>query len=74
MEEDTAPPRRNHSSPWWHEGYTKLVMRFTKLHMEEPPVQPRHSTRSSAPPPYAPWYSEGYVIMTEEEKKLARLK
>jgi hypothetical protein len=51
-------------------------MRFTKPqeHMEEPPVQPCHSTRSSAPPPYAPRYSKGYVIMTEEEKKLARLK
>jgi hypothetical protein len=42
--------------------------------MEEPLVQPRHLTRSSAPPPYAPRYSEGYAIMTEEEKKLARLK
>jgi hypothetical protein len=42
--------------------------------MEELPVQPHYSTRSSAPPPYAPQYSEGYVIMTEEEeKKLARL-
>jgi hypothetical protein len=37
--------------------------------MEEPPIRPRHSTRSSAPPPYAPRYSEGFVIMTEEEEK-----
>jgi hypothetical protein len=45
--------------------------------MEEPPVPPCHSTRSSAPPPYAPQYSEyGFIIMTEEEEeeeKLARL-
>jgi hypothetical protein len=42
--------------------------------MEELPVRPRHSTRSSAPPPYTPWYSKGYIIITEEEeKKLARL-
>jgi hypothetical protein len=42
--------------------------------MEEPPVRPRHLTRSSAPPPYASRYSEGFVIITEEEeKKLARL-
>jgi hypothetical protein len=43
--------------------------------MEEPPVRPRHSTRSSAPPPYASRYSEGFVIMTveEEKKKLALL-
>jgi hypothetical protein len=43
--------------------------------MEEPPVRPRHSTRSSAPPPYASRYFEGFVIMTveEEKKKLALL-
>jgi hypothetical protein len=50
-------------------------MRFTRPQgrMEESPVRPRHSTRSSAPPPYAPRYFEGHVIMMEEEKKLARL-
>jgi hypothetical protein len=51
-------------------------MRFTRPqgHMEEPPVRPRHSTRSSAPPPYAPWCFNGFIIMTEEEEeKLARL-
>jgi hypothetical protein len=54
-------------------------MRFTEPQgcMEEPPVPPCHSTRSSAPPPYAPQYSEyGFIIMTEEEEeeeKLARL-
>jgi hypothetical protein len=27
-------------------------------------------TRSSAPPPYTPWYSEyGFIIMTEEEEE-----
>jgi hypothetical protein len=42
--------------------------------MEEPPVHPHHLTRSSAPPPCAPWHSNGYIITTEEEeKKLARL-
>jgi hypothetical protein len=46
-------------------------MRFTRPqgHMEEPPVRPRHSTRSSAPPPYASRYSESFVIITEEEEK-----
>jgi hypothetical protein len=71
MEEDTAPPRRNHPSPWWHEGHTKLVYEVYQTSI----TQPCHLTRSSAPPPYAPWYSEGYVIMMEEEeKKLAHLK
>jgi hypothetical protein len=78
MEEDTAPLRRNNTLLLGGMRATRnWFMRFTKLqgHMEEPPVQPHHSTRSSAPPPYAPRYSEGYVIMTEEEeKKLARLK
>jgi hypothetical protein len=77
MEEDTAPPRRNHTLLLGGMRATRnSFMRFTKPqgHMEEPPVRPLHSTRSSAPPPYAPQYSEGYVIMTEEEeKKLARL-
>jgi hypothetical protein len=34
----------------------------------EPLVRPHRSTRSSAPPPQAPWYSNGFIIMTEEEK------
>jgi hypothetical protein len=33
---------------------------------EEPPVPPCHLARSSAPPPYALWYSDGFIIMTEE--------
>jgi hypothetical protein len=38
--------------------------------MEEPPVQPHRSTRSSAPPPYTLWYPEyGFIIMTEEEEE-----
>jgi hypothetical protein len=51
-------------------------MRFTEPQgcTEEPPVPPPCSTRSSAPPPYASWYSAyGFIITTEEEKKLARL-
>jgi hypothetical protein len=77
MEEDTAPPRRNHTLLLDGMRATRnSFMRFTKLqrHMEQQPVQPHHLTRSSAPPPYTPRYSEGYVIMTEEEKKLAHLK
>jgi hypothetical protein len=77
MEEDTAPPRRNHTLLLGGMRATRSsFMRFTRpqRYMEEPPVRPHHSTRSSAPPPYAPWYSEGFVIMMEEEKKtLARL-
>jgi hypothetical protein len=44
--------------------------------MKELPVTPHRSTRSSAPPPYAPRYFEyGFIIMTEEEeKKLAPLR
>jgi hypothetical protein len=43
--------------------------------MEEPPVPPHQSTRSSAPPPYTPRYSAyGFIILSEEEeKKLSRL-
>jgi hypothetical protein len=77
MEEDTTPPRRNHTLLLDGMRATQSsFMRFTKSqgHMEEPPVQPHRSTRTSAPPPHAPWYSNGFIIMTEEEeKKLARL-
>jgi hypothetical protein len=52
-------------------------MRFTEAQgrTEEPPIPPRHSTRSSTPPPYAPRYSAyGFIIISEEEEeKLARL-
>jgi hypothetical protein len=43
--------------------------------MEEPPVPPRRSTRSSALPPYTLQYSAyGFIILSEEEeKKLSRL-
>jgi hypothetical protein len=72
MEEDTALLRRNHTLLLGGMRATRnLFMRFTKPqgHMDEPPVQPHCSTRSSAPPPHAPWYSNGFIIMTEEEKK-----
>jgi hypothetical protein len=52
-------------------------MRFTEPQgrTEEPPIPPRRSTRSSAPPPYTPRYSTyGFIILSEEkEKKLSRL-
>jgi hypothetical protein len=38
--------------------------------MEEPPVPPSRSTRSSTPPPYTPRYSTyGFIILSEEEEK-----
>jgi hypothetical protein len=77
MEEDTSPPRRNHTLLLGGMTATRSsFMRFTKPqgHMEEPPVRPHRSTRSSAPPPHALWYSNEFIItMEEEEKKLARL-
>jgi hypothetical protein len=51
-------------------------MRFTEPQgrTEEPPVPPRRSTRSSVAPPYTPRYSTyGFIILSEEEKKLSRL-
>jgi hypothetical protein len=47
-------------------------MRFTEPqgHMEEPPVPPRRSTCSTAPPPYTLIYSSyGFIIFSEEEEK-----
>jgi hypothetical protein len=73
MEEDTAPPRRNDTLLLDGMRATRSSsMRFTEPQgcMEEPPVPPRCSTRSCAPPPYAPRYSKyGFIIMTEEEEK-----
>jgi hypothetical protein len=73
MEEDTAPSRRNDTVLLVGMRATRSSsMRFTESQgrMEEPPVQPHRSTRSSAPPPYTLWYSEyGFIIMTEEEAK-----
>jgi hypothetical protein len=77
MEGDTAPPRRNDTLLLGGMRATRSsFIRFTEPqgHMEEPPVSPRRSTRSSAPPPYAPRYSDGFIIMIEEEEeKLTRL-
>jgi hypothetical protein len=78
MEEDTAPPRRNDTLLLGGMRATiSLSMRFSEPQgrTKEPLVSPRRSTRSSALPPYASWYSEyGFIMMTEEEeKKLARL-
>jgi hypothetical protein len=83
MEEDTAPPRRNNTLLLGGmRAPRSLSIRFTEPQgrTEEPPVQPRYSTRSSAPPPYVPRYSKyGFIIKTEEEEeeeeeeKLARL-
>jgi hypothetical protein len=77
MEEDTTPPRRNDTLLLSGMRATRSSsMRFTEPHgcTEEPPVRPHRSTRSSTPPPHTPWYSNGFIIMTEEEEeKLARL-
>jgi hypothetical protein len=78
MEEDTAPPRRNDTLLFGGMRATRSTsMRFTEPQgrTEEPPVPPRRSTHSSAPPPYIPWYSTyGFIILSEEEgKKLSRL-
>jgi hypothetical protein len=76
MEEDTALPRRNDTLLLGGMRATRSSsMRFTESQgrMEEPPVQPHRSTRSSAPPPYTPWYSYGFIIMTEEEEEEEKL-
>jgi hypothetical protein len=78
MEEDTAPPRRNDTLLLGGMRATRSSsMRFNEPQgrIEEPPVPPRRSTHSSAPPPYTPRYSAyGFIIMSEEEEeKLSRL-
>jgi hypothetical protein len=73
MEEDTALPRRNDTLLLCGMRATQSSsMQFTEPQgcTEEPPIQPRHSTRSSAPPPYALRYSKyGFIIKTEEEEE-----
>jgi hypothetical protein len=47
-------------------------MRFIEPqgHTEEPPVPPRRSTRSTAPPPYTPIYSSySFIILSSEEEE-----
>jgi hypothetical protein len=78
MEEDTALPRRNGTLLLGGTRATRSTsMRFTEPQgcTEEPPVPPRRSTHSSAPPPYTLRYSTyGFIILSEEEKmKLSRL-
>jgi hypothetical protein len=77
MEEDTAPPRRNDALLLGGmRAIRSTSMRFTEPQgrTEELPVPPRQSTRSSAPPPYTAWYSTyGFIILSDEEKKLSRL-
>jgi hypothetical protein len=73
MEMDTAPPRRNDALLFGGMRATRSTsMRFTEPqgHMEEPPVPPRRSTCSTAPPPYTLIYSSyGFIIFSEEEEK-----
>jgi hypothetical protein len=76
-EEDTAPPRRNGTLLLGGLRATRSTsMRFTEPQgrTEEPPVPPRRSIHSYAPPPYTPRYSTyGFIILSEEEKKLSLL-
>jgi hypothetical protein len=79
MEEDTAPPRRNDTLLLGGMRATRSTsLRFTEPQgrTKEPPVPPRQSTCSSAPPPYTPRYTTyGFIILSEEEEmKLSRLK
>jgi hypothetical protein len=76
-EEDTAPPRRNHSSPLWHESHTKLVYevhRFSRTHGGAArPTSPLDTIIRSTSIRSAV-FQVGFIIMTEEEEeKLARL-
>jgi hypothetical protein len=78
MEEDTAPLRRNDTLLLGGMRATRSSsVRFNgpQGRTEEPPVQPRRSTRSSAPLPYTLRYSKyGFIIkMEQEEEKLTRL-
>jgi hypothetical protein len=78
MEEDKTPPRRNDTLLLGGMRATRISsMRFTEPQgrTEDPPVPPRRSTHSSAPPPYTLRYSAyGFIILSEEEeKKLSRL-
>jgi hypothetical protein len=78
METDTAPPRRNDALLLGGMRAARSTsMRFTEPqgHTEEPPVPPRRSTRSTAPPPYTPIYSSyGFIILSSsEEERLSRL-
>jgi hypothetical protein len=77
MEEDMSPPRRNDTLLLGGMGATRSTsMRFTEPQgrTEETLVPPHRSTRSSAPPPYTLRYSTyGFIILSEEEKKLSHL-
>jgi hypothetical protein len=73
---DTAEEER-YSSPQWHEGHMKLVYEVHQTSRTYGGAARLTSPldtiiRSTS---YTPWYSDGFIIMTEEEeKKLARLK
>jgi hypothetical protein len=78
MEEDTTLLRRNDTLLLSGMRATRSSsMRFTEPQgrIEEPPVQPCRSTRSSSPPPYAPRYFkyESIIKTDKEEEKLTRL-
>jgi hypothetical protein len=78
METDTAPPRRNDALLLGSMRAARSTsMSFTEPqgHTEEPPVPPRRSTCSTAPPPYTPIYSSyDFIILSEEEEeRLSRL-
>ena len=75
MEEDTPAPRGDMLLLGGMRDTRSSSMRFTEPrgHAGAPPVPPRRSTRSTAPPPYKPKLSEfGFKLMSKEEE--ARLK
>jgi hypothetical protein len=77
MEEDTAPPRRNHSSPRWHKGHTKLVYevhRISRTHGGAARLTSPLDTIICSTSIRFVVFQVGFIIMTEEEEeKLARL-
>jgi hypothetical protein len=77
MEEDTAPPRRNNTLLLGGMGHMKLAYEVLQTSWmyggAARPTSPLDTIIRSTP--HTLWYSNGFIIMTEEEEeeKLARL-